>query len=141
MMICFIFSPLLYGATFFYLRRKNYYKNNLKIVQKNRAYKIFLSSLHKLKKKNDNQNEIIKNILESIKIFIGNKLSISGTALTADEIKKILKQKCPEAEGGLYQLMSELEIACYGGADQDINLKQTFQQAESHLAKINKKIK
>lgn len=134
--------PLIYVVTLLIRRRRERRKKNLGVFREREAYSVLKKRLRDVLKGPDGAARA-ENILEAIKLYIGDRFHLYGAALTTEDMVSrlgrggVLK---PTADR-LRRLLLELETARYGGAREDPPVDQWAEETQQLFGEIDKRLK
>jgi hypothetical protein len=133
-----------YVAFVLYLKRAEKHETDKSILKRKRAFKKFkhaACNLNKLIK--DDKKDFYGRLLNSFKIYLGDKFNLAGGAMTINELSRILSEKRlhKDTTDSITDAMKELERAQFASVElsQD-EKKRLFKALTSAAKKIEKKL-
>lgn len=106
-----IIMLLIYFALLVFKRRSDKRSSSGVQLRKDRAFKVFKASVAKIDAKKDSFQEISK----CLRIYIGDKLSIDGSALSVSDLPGKLPMISPENFRKVEDILKRCEMGSYGG--------------------------
>jgi hypothetical protein len=140
-----VLPGFVYLGFVFYVKRKLKYKADESLLKKKRAFKKFVRSKSDINKliKNDS-NDFYNALLNSFKIYIGDKFNIIGIAMTSKELGVILtgEKLKRDVVASIEDAMEKLERAQFASAKFSIiEKKELFKILISSAKTIEKRVR
>ncbi|MFH1726982.1 MAG: BatD family protein [Pseudomonadota bacterium] len=144
-----LFPPLLFLSIYFSQKKKMDFEKNYSKIRKSKALNKAKKMMHDIEKKvmkNERQKGFKQpyiELLNIIRLYIGDKFDLNGLALTSEEIK--IKLKNAELEDSiirpLFEKINECEMSQYASLEKGPNEFVTFiKETEVLLTKLDKSL-